>query len=176
MRMDEGIDTGDMIMKEEVALAEDETGGSLFDKLSVTGAKLCVRAMEAIENGTAVYTPQKEAEATHTGKIQKEMGSIDWSKDVEVIERLIRGLNPWPSAYTRLDDKNLKIWKAEVVSHEVKTAPGCILKAGKGGLLIQAGNGILALLEVQLEGKKRMTTDAFLRGYAVEEGTYLKRC
>lgn len=176
MRMDEGIDTGDMIMKEEVALAEDETGGSLFDKLSVTGAKLCVKAMEAIENGTAVYTPQKEAEATHTGKIQKEMGSIDWSKDAEVIERLIRGLNPWPSAYTRLDDKNLKIWKAEVVSHEVKTAPGCILKAGKDGLLVQAGNGILALLEVQLEGKKRMTTDAFLRGYAVEEGTYLKRC
>ena len=109
--------------------------------------------MEAIENGTAVYTPQDDALATHTGKIQKEMGSIDWSKDAEVIERLVRGLNPWPSAYTRIDDKNLKIWRAKVISHEVKAAPGCILK-----------------------GKKRMTTDAFLRGYQVTEGSFLKRC
>ena len=99
MRMDEGLDTGDMIMKQEVIVDEDETGGSLFDKLSGVGAKLCVKTMEAIENGTAVYTPQDDALATHTGKIQKEMGSIDWSKDAEVIERLVRGLNPWPSAY-----------------------------------------------------------------------------
>lgn len=132
--------------------------------------------MEAIENGTAVYTPQDDALATHTGKIQKEMGSIDWSKDAEVIERLVRGLNPWPSAYTRIDDKNLKIWRAKVISHEVKAAPGCILKVTKDELEVQTGNGVLALLEVQLEGKKRMTTDAFLRGYHVTEGSFLKRC
>ena len=155
---------------------EDETGGSLFDKLSEVGAKLCVKTMEAIENGTAVYTPQDDALATHTGKIQKEMGSIDWSKDAEVIERLVRGLNPWPSAYTRIDDKNLKIWRAKVISHEVKAAPGCILKVTKDELEVQTGNGVLALLEVQLEGKKRMTTDAFLRGYHVTEGSFLKRC
>ena len=176
MRMDEGIDTGDMIMKEEVVLAEDETGGSLFDRLAEVGAKLCVKAMKAIEDGTAVYTPQDHSQATQTGKIQKEMGSIDWSKDAEEIERLIRGLNPWPSAYTRLDDKNLKIWRAKVVSHEVKAAPGCILKVTKNDMEVQTGNGVLALLEVQLEGKKRMTIDAFLRGYEVEEGTFLKRC
>lgn len=176
MRMDEGIDTGDMIMKQEVELDAEETGGSLFDKLAETGAKLCVKAMEAIENGTAVYTPQDDGLATHTGKIKKEMGSIDWSMDAEVIERLIRGLNPWPSAYTRLDDKNLKIWKAKVVSHEVKAAPGCILKVTKDELEVQAGNGVLALEEIQLEGKKRMTVDAFLRGYEVSEGSFLKRC
>lgn len=176
MRMDEGIDTGDMIMKQEVAVDEEETGGSLFDKLAQTGAKLCVKTMEAIENGTAVCTPQDDSQATHTGKIKKELGSIDWSADAEVIERLIRGLNPWPSAYTRLEDKNLKIWKAKVVSHEVTAAPGCILKAEKDELKIQAGNGVLALLEVQLEGKKRMTTDAFLRGYHISEGSFLKRC
>ena len=176
MRMDEGLDTGDMIMKQEVIVDEDETGGSLFDKLSEVGAKLCVKTMEAIENGTAVYTPQDDALATHTGKIQKEMGSIDWSKDAEVIERLVRGLNPWPSAYTRIDDKNLKIWRAKVISHEVKAAPGCILKVTKDELEVQTGNGVLALLEVQLEGKKRMTTDAFLRGYQVTEGSFLKRC
>ena len=176
MRMDEGIDTGDMIMKQEVELDAEETGGSLFDKLAETGAKLCVKAMEAIENGTAVYTPQDDSLATHTAKIKKEMGSIDWSMDAEVIERLIRGLNPWPSAYTRLDDKNLKIWKAKVVSHEMKAAPGCILKVTKDELEVQAGNGVLALEEIQLEGKKRMTVDAFLRGYEVNEGSFLKRC
>lgn len=176
MRMDEGIDTGDMIMKQEVELDAEETGGSLFDKLAETGAKLCVKAMEAIENGTAVYTPQDDSLATHTGKIKKEMGSIDWSMDAEVIERLIRGLNPWPSAYTRLDDKNLKIWKAKVVSHEVKASPGCILKVTKDELEVQAGNAVLALEEIQLEGKKRMTVDAFLRGYEVSEGSFLKRC
>ena len=175
MHMDEGLDTGDMIMKQEVIVDEDETGGSLFDKLSGVGAKLCVKTMEAIENGTAVYTPQDDALATHTGKIQKEMGSIDWSKDAEVIERLVRGLNPWPSAYTRIDDKNLKIWRAKVISHEVKAAPGCILKVTKDELEVQTGNGVLALLEVQLEGKKRMTTDAFLRGYQVTECSFLKR-
>ena len=176
MQMDEGLDTGDMLEKVEITLDKKETGGSLFDKLSEVGARLCVKTMEAIENGTAVYTPQDDALATHTGKIQKEMGSIDWSKDAEVIERLVRGLNPWPSAYTRIDDKNLKIWRAKVISHEVKAAPGCILKVTKDELEVQTGNGVLALLEVQLEGKKRMTTDAFLRGYQVTEGSFLKRC
>ena len=176
MMMDVGLDTGDMLEQKAIPLDEKETGGSLFDKLSEVGAKLCVKTMEAIENGTAVYTPQDDALATHTGKIQKEMGSIDWSKDAEVIERLVRGLNPWPSAYTRIDDKNLKIWRAKVISHEVKAAPGCILKVTKDELEVQTGNGVLALLEVQLEGKKRMTTDAFLRGYQVTEGSFLKRC
>ncbi len=175
MRMDEGLDTGDMIMTQEVVVSEDETGGSLFDKLSIEGAKLCVKTMDAIANGTAVYTKQDDSQATHTAKIYKEMGSIDWSNDAEVIERLIRGLNPWPSAYTKLDDKNMKIWKAKVVSHEIQAEPGCIVRVTKDSIEVQAGNGILSLLEVQLEGKKRMTTDAFLRGYIVEEGTYLKR-
>ena len=173
-RMAEGIDTGDMIMKEEVALQEDETGGSLFDRLSVVGAKLCVKTMEAIEKGTATYTPQDESMATHVGKIGKEMGIIDWSKDAKSIECLIRGLNPWPSAYTRLGDKTLKIWKAKVYSNEKKAEPGCILKAEKNTLLVQCGEGILSLLEVQLEGKKRMPVDAFLNGYTIEAGTFCR--
>ena len=101
------------------------------------------------------------------------MGSIDWSKDAEVIERLVRGLNPWPSAYTRIDDKNLKIWRAKVISHEVKAAPGCILKVTKDELEVQTGNGVLALLEVQLEGKKRMDAGSFLRGVKIEKGDCL---
>ncbi len=174
-RMAEGVDTGDIIMKEEVVIDEEETGGSLFDRLSTVGAKLCVKTMEAIENGTAEYTKQDESQATHTGKIHKELGSIDWSKSAEEIECLIRGLNPWPSAYTRLGDKTFKIWKAKVVSDDMTASPGCIVKVTKDSIEVQTGKGILSLLEIQLEGKKRMTTDAFLRGYPIEEGTYFKR-
>ena len=175
MRMDEGLDTGDMIMKEEVQIRSDETGGSLFDRLAETGARLCVKTMAAIDNGTAVYTQQDESKATHTAKIHKELGSIDWTRNAEEIECLIRGLDPWPSAYTRLGDKTLKIWKAAVLSHEQLAAPGCLVKVSKNTIWVQAGNGVLELLEVQLEGKKRMTTEAFLNGYTVEEGTYFKR-
>lgn len=175
MRMDEGLDTGDMIMKQEVIIREDETGGSLFDRLSGTGAKLCVKTMEAIEAGTAVYTPQDASAATHTSKIYKELGSIDWTRDAKSIECLIRGLDPWPSAYTRMGDKTLKIWKAQVIPTDSGAAPGCIVKVEKNRILVQTGEGMLALLEVQLEGKKRMPVDAFLNGCEVEAGTYFKR-
>ena len=110
--MDEGVDTGDIILEEKVEIRPDETGGSLFDRLAEVGAELCVKTIEAIENGTAVYTPQDNSKATHTAKIHKELGSIDWTKSAKEIECLIRGLNPWPSAYTRLDGKTLKIWRA----------------------------------------------------------------
>ncbi len=175
MRMDEGLDTGDMILREEVAIRGDETGGSLFARLSKVGARLCVKTMEAIGNGTAVYTPQDPSKATHTAKITKEMGSIDWSKPAEEIERLIRGLDPWPSAYTRMGDKILKIWKARVIDETADAAPGCVIKVAKDAIWVQTGEGILALSEVQLEGKKRMRTEDFLNGCPVKEGTCLKR-
>ena len=170
-----GLDTGDMILKEEVKIRTDETGGSLFDRLSEVGAKLCVRTMEAIDAGTATYTPQDNSQATHTAKIYKEMGSIDWKQGAKEIECLIRGLDPWPSAYTRLGDKMLKIWKAQVVSEESGAEPGCIVKVEKDHILVQTGKGMLAISELQLEGKKRMPVEAFLNGYEIEEGTYFKK-
>lgn len=173
MRMDVGLDTGDMIEKEEVVLSEDETGGSLFDRLAEVGAKLCVHTMKSIEDGTAVYTKQEESEATHVGMITKQMGRIDWSKSAVSIERLIRGLNPWPSAYTRLNGKTLKIWRAKAAEGKVTDEVGKIISVTKKELKIQTGEGILSLLEVQLEGKKRMDIEAFLRGYEVREGTIL---
>lgn len=175
MRMDAGLDTGDIIMQEKVIINVEETSGTLFDRLAQAGAELCVKTMAAIENGTAVYTPQDGTKATHTSKITKEMGSIDWSKSAEEIECLIRGMNPWPSAYTKLDDKNVKIWKAKVIQSERLANPGTIVKVTKEIIEVQTGDGILAILELQLEGKKRMTTDAFLRGYQVKEGTVFKR-
>ena len=170
-RMDVGVDTGDIIETAQLRIAEDETGGSLFDKLAMVGAKLCVSTMEKIEKGEATYTPQKEEEATHTRKIEKELGNVDWSKPAKEIECLIRGLNPWPSAYTHLNGKNLKLWQAGVVDENSALKPGTIVKVTKNEILVQTGAGMLSLLEVQLEGKKRMPVDAFLRGYPLEEKT-----
>lgn len=172
MRMDAGIDTGDMILKEEVPLEKEETGGSLFEKLSVVGASLCVRTLRELEQGTAVFTPQDAKAATHTAMIKKELGRIDFSKPAVELERLIRGLSPWPSAYTKYGDKTLKIWKASVVEEESVRQPGTIVLA-KGSLYVATGAGLLSLEEVQLEGKKRMEIGAFLRGAAVEEGAVL---
>ena len=176
MRMGTGLDTGDMISKIVVPIAKDETGGTLFDKLAEAGAKLLVETLPHIFDGTAVYEKQPEESPTpYAGMITKQMGLINFGKSAEELERLVRGLNPWPSAYTRLDGKTLKIWRANVLPDEKKAAPGCIIKAEKGSFLVQTGDGVLELLEVQLEGKKRMTTDAFLNGYTVEEGTYFTR-
>lgn len=171
-QMDIGIDTGDIIAQEELTLAADETGGSLFDKLAAVGASLCVKAMEQIASGTATRTPQDESAATHTSMIRKDFGHIDWNKSAKEIERLIRGLNPWPSAYTHLDGNTLKIWKATVRGSESGEKPGCIVDVTKDAILVQTGEGVLQLDEIQLEGKKRMACDAFLRGYHIEKGGY----
>mgnify|MGYP000263109360 CR=1 FL=1 len=173
MRMDEGLDTGDMIMKEEVVLDEKETGGSLFDRLSEVGADLCVRTLTAIENGTATYTKQDHEAATKTTLIKKQFGIIDWTKPAKEIECLIRGLNPWPSAYTYLHGKTLKIWAAAVKDETSEHAPGELAVVTKHEVGVQTGDGILMLEEVQLEGKKRMTADAFLRGNALSDGMKL---
>ncbi|MCD8365745.1 MAG: methionyl-tRNA formyltransferase [Clostridiales bacterium] len=170
MRMDEGLDTGDIILREEVVLEEKETGGSLFDKLSATGARLCVRTLAAIEDGTAVYTPQDHAQATKVGLISKKFGLIDWNMPAVKIECLIRGLNPWPSAYTKLNGKTYKIWDADVCNGNTEKAPGTVTSVKKDAILVQTGDGVLVLREVQLEGKKRMPCGDFLRGYAVDEG------
>lgn len=172
MRMDEGLDTGDMILTTQMELSPEETGGSLFERLAVAGAELCVKTMVEIEQGTAVYTPQNHEEASHTTMIKKQMGEIDFTKSAVEIERLIRGLNPWPSAYTKFGDKILKIWKASVVEEtsEYDSQPGTVVQVGKNNLLVQTGCGQLSLEEVQLEGKKRMDVGAFLRGNAIETG------
>ena len=175
MRMDAGLDTGDIIMQKEVMLNEGETSGTLFDRLAEAGAELIVKTLTAIEDGTAVYTPQDTARVTHTSKITKEMGSIDWNKSAKEIECWVRGMDPWPSAYTKLDDKNVKIWKANVLSEETGSKAGTVVKVTKNSIDVQTGEGILSILELQIEGKKRMTANAFLCGCQVKEGTVLKR-
>ena len=169
-QMNEGIDTGDIIEKVEVEITPDETAGSLHDKLSRAGAKLCVSTLSALEEGTATFTPQKDEESSYAKMLKKDMGNIDWTKSAEEIERFIRGLNPWPSAYTKLNGKTLKIWKAKVLEGDEKNvAAGGFAAYDKKNWVIQTGEGRLALLEVQLEGKKRMGVEEFLRGYSLDK-------
>lgn len=172
MQMDEGLDTGDMLDRIEIPLAADETGGSLFDKVAEAGGKLILKTLKKIEDGTAVAVPQT-GESNYVGIISKSMGKIDWNKSAEAIERLIRGLNPWPSAYTVLDGKTLKLWRAEVGETIRDGQPGQIVDVTKDSFTVCCGEGSLIIRELQLEGKKRMETDAFLRGYTVAPGTIL---
>ena len=160
MLMGVGLDTGDMISQAVVPLAEDETGGSLFDKLAEEGAALLIRTIPSIVDGTAVYTKQPEESPTpYAAMISKKMGLMDFSKSAVELERLVRGLNPWPSAYTFLNGKTLKVWKCAVERAECgKEAPGTIIGVDKSGIHVACGSDALILKEVQLEGKKRMDT------------------
>ena len=176
MMMDVEMDTGDMLEKTVVKLNPDETGGSLFDRLSLLGGDLILSTLSKLEKGEITPQPQDHAQATYEKKISKSMGDIDWTMDAVSIERLVRGLNPWPSAFTRWNGKMLKIWEAKVLPDlETKAPCGSVISASDEGLKIQTGNGVLCVTSLQLEGKKRMDTAAFLRGYQVESGFIMER-
>ncbi len=172
MYMDEGLDTGDILLKEYVTIADDETGGSLFDRLSMLGGPLAVKTLEGLEKGTITRVKQT-GDTCYSPILKKSTGMIDWNQSAISIERLIRGLNPWPSAYSSLNDKTLKIWKAEVIDTEYSGENGEIVEVTNDKIIVKTGQGALAICELQLEGKKRMETDAFLRGYHVECGMKL---
>ena len=174
MQMNEGLDTGDMIMKTEIVLDEHETGGSLHDKLAEAGAELCVRTLQALEDRTATWEVQGESPTEYARMLDKKLGDIDWGQSAVSIERLIRGLNPWPSAYTDWNGKVMKIWEAEVREEQTDAVPGTVIKVEKDGFLVQTGEGCLKVLALQIPGKKRMDAGAFLRGYQVEVNTILK--
>lgn len=190
MQMNEGLDTGDILMQESIPLSADETAGSLYDKLSSMGGPLLLRALDAIEAGTVTPVPQGDSGTHYAKMLRKEMGNIDWTKSAEEIGRLVRGLNPWPSAYTHWNGKMLKIWMAETVTQEELSALGCDEKNGmdlkeaqpgtvmivtKDTLMVQTGDGLLALTELQMEGKKRMPVQAFLMGCRMQTGEKLER-
>lgn len=170
MYMGIGLDTGDMIYKDIIPIDKKETGGSLHDKLSELGAQTLMRTLKSIEEGTAPREQQVEEEACYAPMLDKAMGRIQWEKDAKTIEQLIRGLNPWPSAYTTYEGKLLKLWSAEVVPLVSNHEAGQIVQLTDGKMIVQTGKEGLAITELQLEGKKRMTTEAFLRGYNIQVG------
>lgn len=177
MLMDVGLDTGDMLLKTEIPMDPKETGGSLHDKLAAVGGELLEKTLIGLEAGTIVPEKQDDSQAGEYARmLDKELGHIDFNQPAVVIERLIRGLNPWPSAYTQWEGKTMKIWEAEVedVVETIDThEPGTITEVTKHGFKVQTGKGRLAIKSLQIPGKKRMEADAFLRGYHIETGEKL---
>lgn len=172
MLMDAGLDTGDMLLKTEIPVDPKETGGSLHDKLAAVGGELLEKTLIGLEAGTIVPEKQDDSQAGEYARmLDKELGHIDFNQPAVVIERLIRGLNPWPSAYTYIDGKTLKIWEAEVLDRNYGCEYGEVAEVTRNSLIIQTGIGALSVKSVQLEGKKRMDISAFLNGYTIEKGT-----
>ena len=173
MQMNEGLDTGDMLTKVIVPIEDTDTGESLFDKLAEAGAKLLIDTIPQIEAGTVTAMPQDDTLSTYAKMIKKEMGLIDWKKEAVVLERLVRGMNSWPSAYTHFNGKTLKVWEAAVEAGDNSAVPGTVVEVTKDNIKVQTGADLLVLKQIQLEGKKRMDVAAFLLGYKVEIGTVL---
>ncbi len=172
MQMDKGIDTGDMLLKCVVPITEADTGDSLHDKLSAAGAGLVVEALEQIAADNITPEKQKEEGVCYAAMLSKEEGRIKWDMPAEQIERLVRGLNSWPSAYTSYRGKTLKIWEA-AVDQEVHGEPGEVMAVTKDTILVAAGNGGLQIKSLQIEGKKRMPVKDFLLGYKMSAGEKL---
>lgn len=185
MQMDKGLDTGDMLFTCKVPIAEKETGDSLHDKLAQAGAELIVEALPKIEAGEVTPVKQNDADSCYAKMLQKSMGKIDWTKQSAEIERLVRGLNSWPSAYTSYHGKTLKIWASDIGDKDKKeetnvlpaegteVVPGMIVAVEKDAVYVKTGDGSLKLTEVQLEGKKRMPVKDFLLGYQMKVGEML---
>ena len=169
MLLDKGVDTGDILLKRVINLTEDETAGSLFDKLMVLGAETILETLEGLENGSITPEKQGESPTDYAKMLTKAMGLIDFTRTAAELDCFIRGMNPWPSAYTVLDGKTLKIWKAKPVDENGEA--GSVLRVGKDSFIVCCGENALEILEVQLEGKKRMSAGDFLKGTHLEPGT-----
>lgn len=179
MQMEKGLDTGDILFQKEVQIDAGETGDSLHDKLAAAGAELIVEALPKIAAGQVVPRRQKDDESCYAKMLQKSMGKIDWNMPAGKLDCLIRGLISWPGASTTFRGKNLKIWEEEPVTEEGFSAqiseavPGTVLGVEKDAFYVQTGEGILRILSVQMEGKKRMAVKDFLLGYPMQAGERL---
>lgn len=174
MYMAKGLDSGDMILKAQEKIRDDDTYGSLYDRLSVIGADLLIKTLELIESGEAQRTPQNDAEATAAPMITREMERINWNDRADNIVNLIKGLNPQPVAHTLLKGEKLKIWFAEKEGKGYTGTPGEIVDVRKKDFVVMTADGAVAVKEVQAQGGKKMTTDAYMRGHAIDKGTILE--
>ena len=183
MQMDQGLDTGDILLQEEIAISNSDTGGTLFDKLAILGSQMIVKVLPLIEAGEITPIEQDEAKADYAGMLKKSMGKLDFTKGANQLEHLVRGLNPWPGTFTYHEGKQLKIWHVGAVStlpndpdreeKPDKDEPGTIIEVLKDAFYVRTGDGILRIDEVQLEGKKRMAVKDYLLGYKIGIGDKL---
>ena len=177
MYMAAGLDTGDILLTRSIALRRRETGGSLHDRLATLGPEALSSALELILAGKAPRIPQDESQATYAAKLERESGRINWSQDCWHLDRLVRAMNPWPGSFTLVRNQENAVQKLKVHRalpiHRVSGEAGAALRVGDRGILVACGGGGLLLLEVQLEGKRRMSGAEFVRGFALPVGTVL---
>ena len=173
MQMNAGLDTGDMLYRKKIPITSEDTFETLHDKLMVLGGEAITEALPLLEAGKLVPEKQDDTKTCYAALITKEMGKLDFTKTAAELDRLIRGLTPWPSAYTHYHGKQLKIWEAIPMATAHKEAPGTILTVNKDSFEVAASGGSLKVMELQLEGKKRMTTHDFLLGVKVQPGELL---
>ena len=172
MQTEEGLDCGDILAVSKVAIGEDETAGELFDRLSEVGAKLLIETLDKIESGEIVPVKQDETQATYVKMIKKQDALIDWSRKAQDLHNFVRGMAPWPVAFTFLNGKILKIYKAEVLTGAAEGVSGQVVCANKK-LIVKCGEGLLKIDELQSEGGKRMPAHDFLLGRKIAEGDVL---
>jgi methionyl-tRNA formyltransferase len=176
MHMAEGLDTGDIILEQLIPIHHRETGGSLHDRLAELGPLILEKTVTQLAAGTAPRIPQDESEATYAPKLDRDSGHISWAQAAFQLDRLVRAMNPWPGAYTTLDSAGhslrLKLHRVLPI-HRLAGSPGIVTRHVERGIVVGTGEGSLLLLEVQLEGKRRMSASEFLRGFSLPVGTRL---
>lgn len=173
IQMDEKMDTGDILLAEETEIGPDETSATLHDRLSELGGDLLVRVMDQLAVGSATSMPQDHTQATYCALLKKKDGQINWSLPAKRIEAFIRGVTPWPGAYTFYGDKRLKIFKAKVESIKAKESPGTVIRSFFGDMRVATGEGVLSLKEVQSGSGKRLLIKEFVLGNQIPVGTVL---
>ncbi len=173
MFMEAGLDTGDMILKETMEISDQMTAGELHDKLSIIGADILLKTLDLLENNSAPKVSQDDSKSTYASMLSKETGLIDWSKSAWNLHNLIRGLNPWPIAYTMYKGDKVKIWKSKCVDLDVSNRPGEIVKVDKEGIYVNTGDKVLLISEIQFPNSRKMTVDEYIRGNEIQVGVKL---
>lgn len=174
MMLDAGIDTGDMLLTDKVEIGEDMTSGELFDLLKDRGADLLIETIEKVYNGEITPIKQNDEESSYASMLNKEMANIDWNKSANEIHNLIRGLCPWPIAYTTYDDQKMKIFSSSVLNEKSNKAPGEIIKADKNGIYVSTGDKVILIKKIQFPNGKPLEVSQYLNGHDIKSGIILK--
>lgn len=174
MLMDEGLDTGDMLLKQEIEITESMTAGDLHDNLMESGSLLLIETIKKIVNKDITRVKQEETDTCYASMLDKKMGNIDWNLSSFEINNLIKGLNPWPVAYTYYKDKAMKVYKAKVLNEDDKAIPGTIISVSKEGIKVSCGKGCLLIQEIQFPSKKVLKVEQYIIGNSLDEGLVLK--
>ncbi len=175
IQMDQGMDTGDMLLKAKITTDPQETAGSLMEKLAILGGETVLKAIQGLKEGAITPVPQDGSKASMAPMLKKDDGLIDWTRSAKELECLIRGLDPWPSAFCFLDEQRLRLFSPEVVYMDCSAQPGTVLQADRRGLLVACGRNALQIKELQPEAKKRMSVESFCCGHPIAPGTVFDR-